>query len=148
VFSLSNALGLPVSALLSERTDPGVVVVRSADVDVLSGDAIDLRMLRRVEGLDGLLEVYDQRVRPGAVQESAGHPGTEHHIVVSGLLRVTALGRTHEVGPGDYVSFRADGPHLYEAVGGAVESVLLLQYPADVHAQHLGAGCVADEPRS
>jgi transcriptional regulator with XRE-family HTH domain len=147
VFSLSNALGVPVSALLSEQADPGVVVVRSAEVDVLSGEAIDLRMLRRVEAVDGLLELYDQRVRPGAVQDSAGHPGVEHHIVVSGRMRVTAQGRTHEVGPGDYVSFRADGPHRYEAVGGPVESVLLLQYPGDVHAQHLGAGCVSDEPR-
>ena len=41
------------------------------------------------------------------------------------------------------MSFRADGPHRYEAVGGPVESVLLLQYPGDVHAQHLGAGCVS-----
>lgn len=129
VFSLSNALGVPVSSLLSERREPELLVVRSADVDVLSGEAIDLRMLRRVEPAGGLLELYDQRVRPGAVQRSGGHPGIEHHVVLSGQLRITVRRRTLELGPGDYLSFRADGPHRYEALDGPVESVLLLQYP-------------------
>jgi transcriptional regulator with XRE-family HTH domain len=143
VFSLSNALGLPVSALLSERTGPDVLVVRSADVDVLSGDAIDLRMLGKLDPAGGLLELYDQRVRPGSVQRSAGHPGIEHHVVLSGRLRITVRGRDLEAGPGDYVSFRADGPHGYEALDGPVDSVLLLQYPvqhkADLHDLHAEA---------
>jgi transcriptional regulator with XRE-family HTH domain len=140
VFSLSNALGLPVSALLSERTEPEVLVVRSAELDVLSGAAIDLRMLRKIDPAGGLLEVYDQRVRPGAVQRSAGHPGIEHHIVLSGRLRITVHGRSLDTDPGDYVSFRADGPHEYEALDGPVSSVLLLQYaaehPRDLHDLH------------
>ena len=140
VFSLSNALGLPVSALLSERTEPDVLVVRSAELDVLSGEAIDLRMLRKIDPAGGLLEVYDQRVRPGSVQRSAGHPGIEHHIVLSGRLRITVHGRGLDAHPGDYVSFRADGPHEYEALDGPVSSVLLLQYaaehPRDLHDLH------------
>jgi transcriptional regulator with XRE-family HTH domain len=140
VFSLSNALGLPISALLSERTEPEVLVVRSAELDVLSGAAIDLRMLRKIDPAGGLLEVYDQRVRPGAVQRSAGHPGIEHHIVLSGRLRITVHGRSLDTDPGDYVSFRADGPHEYEALDGPVSSVLLLQYaaehPRDLHDLH------------
>src|SRR5215470_7804561 len=39
VFSLSNALGIPVSALLAESQASDVVLVRSAEVDVLSGEA-------------------------------------------------------------------------------------------------------------
>lgn len=131
VFSLSNALGVPVSSLLSEASAADLIVVRSDEVDVLSGSAVDLRMLRRVETVGGLFEVYDQRIRPGAVQHSDGHPGTEHTVVVSGLLRITARGVSQEIGPGDYVSFRADGPHEYEAVDGLVKSVLLLEYPPD-----------------
>lgn len=131
VFSLSNALGLPVSALLSEPPSSELVVVRSADVDVLSGDAVDLRMLRRLESPGSLFEVYDQRIRAGRVQHSAGHPGTEHHVVLTGRLRITARNRTQEVGPGDYLAFRANGPHEYEALTREVKSVLLLEYPPD-----------------
>lgn len=40
VFSLSNALGVPVSSLLTERADPDVVLVRSSGLEVLSSDAV------------------------------------------------------------------------------------------------------------
>lgn len=133
VFSLSNALGVPVSSLLAEQRAAELVVVRGAEVDVLRGEAVDLRMLRRVETTGGLVEVYDQQVRPGAVQRSTGHPGTEHTVVISGSLRITAHGRSQELGPGDYVAIQAQGPHQYEAVDGLVKSVLLLEYPPDVH---------------
>lgn len=142
VFSLSNALGVPVSSLLSERTSSEVVVVRSGEVEVLSGDAVDLRMLRRVETSGGLFEMYDQRIRPGAIQRSAGHPGTEHTVVVSGVLRIVSHGESQELGPGDYVAFRADGPHEYQAVDGLVKSVLMLEYPPDFR----GSGLTCIEP--
>lgn len=131
VFSLSNALGVPVSDLLTERADPDVVLVRSADLDVLSSNAVDLRMLRRMDLTDTVVEFYDQRVRPGQVQRSAGHPGREHVLVISGTLRVGPPDDPYELGPGDYVCFPAQGPHVYETVGGPVASVLLLEYPAD-----------------
>ena len=81
VFSLSNALGIPVSSLLTERTDPDVMLVHSTDLDVLSSNAVDLRMLRRMDVTDRVLELYDQRVRPGERQHSDGHPGREHVVV-------------------------------------------------------------------
>ena len=132
VFSLSNALGVPVSTLLAER-DPDVVLVRSTDLDVLSSSAVDLRMLRRLDLPGTVIEVYDQRVRPGATQHSTGHPGREHVTVVSGTLRVGPPHAPYELGPGDYVSFPAPAPHIYETVDGPVASVLLLEYPADAH---------------
>jgi transcriptional regulator with XRE-family HTH domain len=132
VFSLSNALGVPVSSLLNEPPASDLVHVRSADVDVLTGDAVDLRMLRRLEHPGSLLEVYDQQIRPGAVQHSAGHPGTEHHVVLAGRLRIGAHGRQYELGAGDYLAFRAHAAHEYEALDGLVRSVLLLEYPPDV----------------
>jgi transcriptional regulator with XRE-family HTH domain len=133
VFSLSNALGVPVSALLSEPPASDLVVVRSADTEVLSGDAVDLRMLRRLEAPGSLFEIYDQRIHAGKVQHSAGHPGTEHHVILTGRLRITARDQTQELGAGDYLAFRAGGPHEYEALTGEVRSVLLLEYPPDVH---------------
>lgn len=131
VFSLSNALGVPVSALLTETAAVGMVLVRSGDVDLLAGDAVDLRLLRRLENPGGLFEIYHQEIRPGTTQKSAGHPGTEHHVVVTGRLAVTSRGRREELGPGDYLAFPAGGPHEYEALGELVRSVLVLEYPTD-----------------
>lgn len=145
VFSLSNAFRVPVSSLLTERTPADVVLVRSAGLDVLSSSAVDLRMLRRMDLPGTVFELYDQRVRPGAVQSSAGHPGLEHVVVTSGELRVGPPDAPYVLGPGDYVCFPADGPHIYETVSGPVVSVLLLQYPADqVHSMGTAglASCV------
>jgi transcriptional regulator with XRE-family HTH domain len=131
VFSLSNALGVPVSDLLTGPADSEVVLVRAADVDVLSSNAVDLRMVRRLTLVDTIVEVYDQRVRPGQTQRSTGHPGREHVLVTSGVLRVGPPHAPYELGPGDYVCFPARTPHIYETVDGPVVSVLLLEYPND-----------------
>ena len=72
-----------------------------------------------------------QRIRPGAVQQSAGHPGLEHVTVTSGRLRVGPPDEPYLLGPGDYVCFPGRRPHSYEAVGEPVVSVLMLQYPVD-----------------
>ena len=51
--------------------------------------------------------------------------------MTSGRLRVGPPAEPHLLGPGDYVCFPAQRPHIYEAVGEPVTSVLILQYPAD-----------------
>lgn len=147
VFSLSNALEVPVSSLLTEREDPDVLLVRSAGLEVLSSNAVDLRMLRRMDLTDTVVELYDQRVRPGEVQHSAGHPGREHVVVTSGRLRVGPPEAPYELGPGDYVCFPAAAPHLYETVEGPVLSVLMLEYPAAAHPVPPVASCAVPAPR-
>lgn len=149
VFSLSNALEVPVSSLLTEQADPDVVLVRSSGLEVLSSNAVDLRMLRRMDVTGRVLELYDQRVRPGERQHSGGHPGREHVVVTSGLLRVGPQEAPYELGPGDYVCFAAQGPHVYETVEGPVTSVLMLEYPADAGppARAGTCGAATGEPR-
>ena len=73
-----------------------MTVVRAAELDVLSGEAVDLRMLRRIELDDAIVEVYDQQVRAEGSQRSLGHVGTEHTIVQAGRLRVEVQGGTAE----------------------------------------------------
>lgn len=131
VFSLSRALEVPVSDLLDTRPPGGLTVVRAADVEVLSGEGVDLRPLRRIESGDTIFEVYDQQVRADCRQDSLGHVGTEHTIVQAGRLGVTVEGHDVELGPGDYVGFDARLPHSYTAIDGPVRSALLLQYRAD-----------------
>ncbi|MFB6566345.1 helix-turn-helix domain-containing protein [Streptomyces noursei] len=131
VFSLSRVLEVPISDLLDSAPARALTVVRAEEVEALSGAGVDLRPLRRIESGDAVFEVYDQRVRAGCRQDSLGHVGTEHTIVQAGRLGVRVDGREVELGPGDYVGFDATLPHSYTALGGAVHSVLLLQYRAD-----------------
>lgn len=150
VFSLSRALELPISDLLDNSDTSALTVVRATDVEVLSGEGVDLRPLRRIEAGGAIFEVYDQRVRAGSRQSSLGHTGTEHTIVQSGGLAVEVDGHRVELGPGDYVGFDATQPHRYTAPEGEVRSVLLLQYPAGHHApspvNHPCSGCAVAGP--
>ncbi|MET9514799.1 XRE family transcriptional regulator [Streptomyces sp. NPDC002994] len=131
VFSLSRALEMPVSDLLDARPPGGLTVVRADDVEVLSGEGVDLRALRRIDTGDTVFEVYDQQFRADCRQESLGHTGTEHTVVQCGRLGVRVDRHEVELGPGDYVGFDASLPHAYLATGGPVRSVLLLQYRKD-----------------
>ncbi|MGW3967480.1 helix-turn-helix domain-containing protein [Amycolatopsis sp. NPDC005003] len=131
VFSLSRVLEVAISDLLDHRPRGGLTVVRAAEVEVLRGEGVDLRPLRRIEAENSVFEVYDQLVRGDAPQRSQGHAGVEHTIVQTGGLRVEAGGRTVDLGPGDYVAFDAGEPHSYTAPDGPVRSVLLLQFRAD-----------------
>jgi len=131
VFSLSRALEVAISDLLDHRPRGGLTVVRAADVEVLRGEGVDLRPLRRIEAESSVFEVYDQVVRGDAPQRSQGHVGVEHTVVQAGGLRVEVGGRTVDLGPGDYVAFDAREPHSYVALEAPVHSVLLLQYRAD-----------------
>ncbi len=128
VFSLSRALELPISDLLDHRRPAGLTVVRAAEVEPLSGEAVDLRLLRRLELDSAVVEVYDQRVRPEGRQDSLGHVGVEHTVVQVGRLRVDVDGERVELDAGDYIAFDAHAPHRYTALDGPVRSVLLLQY--------------------
>jgi transcriptional regulator with XRE-family HTH domain len=128
VFSLSRALEMPISDLLDTQHSEAVTVVRAADADVLSGEGVDLRPLRRFETGGAIVELYDQQVRAGSRQPSLGHAGTEHTVVQSGTLTVEVDGHTEVLGPGDYVSFDASLPHCYQALDEPVHSVLLLHY--------------------
>lgn len=137
VFSLSRVLEVPISDLLDTRPPLGLRVVRASEVEVLSGEGVDLRPLQRIESGEGVFEVYDQQVRAGERRDSLGHVGVEHTIVQAGRLGVRVEGREVELGPGDYVGFDATLPHSYTALAETVRSVLLLQYRADqrLHAQ-------------
>ncbi|GAA2613680.1 XRE family transcriptional regulator [Streptomyces axinellae] len=131
VFSLSRVLEMPISDLLDTRPPAGLRVVRAKDVEVLSGDAVDLRPLQRIESGDAVFEIYDQQVRAGCRRDSLGHVGTEHTIVQAGRLGVSVDGHEVELEPGDYVGFDAALPHSYSAQEETVRSVLLLQYRPD-----------------
>ncbi|WP_018350675.1 helix-turn-helix domain-containing protein [Longispora albida] len=130
LFSLSRALDVPVSALVSEADRSAIALVRAGEGTKIAGAAVDLRLLHRLDAGRSIIEVYEQVVRPGTVQHSEGHPGLEHIHLVSGVLRVGPPHDPFELRAGDYVCFSASMPHSYEAVGGPTLATLILQHSA------------------
>ncbi|MDN3258269.1 XRE family transcriptional regulator [Streptomyces sp. CSDS2] len=130
VWALAVALGVPFSALV-EPPAWQVRVIRAGQGPVVrseqSGYAASLLSACPPGARRDLYSVW---LEPGAVRESEPHiPGSVEHLVVSeGAVKAGPRGETVELGPGDYMSYRADVPHSYEALAGGAKLVLVMQH--------------------
>ncbi|HEY4058883.1 MAG TPA: helix-turn-helix domain-containing protein [Kofleriaceae bacterium] len=120
LWKIARALEVTFSALISNRTQSGALVLRSQDAKVLTSKdrTYSSRALfpfdepRRVE-------FYELRLSPGSVEEADGHPpGTTENLVVNaGTMEIDISGDTHKLETGDSILFEADSPHAYRNVG-------------------------------
>ncbi|HEY4180386.1 MAG TPA: helix-turn-helix domain-containing protein [Kofleriaceae bacterium] len=120
LWKIARALEVTFSALISNRTQSGALVLRSQDAKVLTSKdrTYSSRALfpfdepRRVE-------FYELRLSPGSVEEADGHPpGTTENLVVNaGTMEIDIAGDTHKLETGDSILFEADSAHAYRNVG-------------------------------
>jgi transcriptional regulator with XRE-family HTH domain len=131
--ALATALDVPIAwFLLDSSAAPRLV--RAAD-----------RPRRRM-GSDGggLTQVDGGVARDVAIFEGTmpvgyrtgfhAHPGDEHHVILSGRVRITQGESIVEAGPGDYVLLDGTLPHDAEALGDE-PARLLIVYPRGGHSE-------------
>ncbi len=128
LWKISVALGVPFSALISNRQGGSVAVLRADQAKKLTSHdgTFTSRALfpfdepRRVE-------FYELRLAPHGVEHADAHaPGTVENLVVSqGTVEIEASGTRHVLGAGDAIVFEADRPHAYSNPAG-VEAVMYL----------------------
>lgn len=128
LWKIARALEVTFSALISARTQSGVLVLRASDAKILTSKdrSFSSRALfpfdepRRVE-------FYELRLTTGGVEEADAHPpGTMENLVVTqGAVEIDAAGETHRLEAGDSILFEADTPHAYRN-GGRGEAVMYL----------------------
>jgi transcriptional regulator with XRE-family HTH domain len=145
LFALASVLRVPFSELISDREPPPVQVIRSSEGSRVVGQGIVARLLRCFNSGQDFLELFHLRVRPGTVTIGQRHPiGVFEHVLVhEGRLLTGSVDNLVELGPGDYIAFRADVPHSYEALDGDVVATLLMQYPSTMGSEynrHTGGG--------
>ncbi|MEU1351736.1 helix-turn-helix domain-containing protein [Streptomyces sp. NPDC005795] len=128
LYALTTALGLPLSAVLS---DPPPTGGRGPTPPGVSGSAVTAVLLERYEDEAAVTDVFRVSIRAGAVQESQAHvAGTrESLMVLTGTAVVGPPDDTRTAGPGVSAHWRADAPHVYGAPDGDVEGVLFVRSP-------------------
>lgn len=129
LYALATALGLPLSAVLSDPLPAG----RSGPaLPGVSGSAVTAVLLERHEDGSAVTDVFRISIRAGTVQESQGHvPGTrESLMVLTGTAVVGPPDDTSTAAPGVCAHWRADVPHVYSAPDGDVQGVLFVRYPS------------------
>ncbi|WP_340377847.1 XRE family transcriptional regulator [Streptomyces sp. SS7] len=117
LFSISTALGVPVTRLVSER-DQVMTVQRSADGVWDEHDGYAARALDHVYG-SGVIENYVVHIKGGAGRSESHPVGTlEHLYVISGRVRVGPVDSPVELSAGDFVRYPGDRAHVYESLEG------------------------------
>ena len=139
--ALAAALQIPMGDLITASDPAPVTVVRNDEGTDIPGTANDLRLIARFTP-GGTVEVYEAQWPKRSTRNAGGHgPGTREHVFVTrGGLKVGPLGREVGLAGGDYATFAADEPHLYEARAGT-RALLLMQWAPGAQA---AAGAVAD----
>jgi transcriptional regulator with XRE-family HTH domain len=134
-WKISSALGVPFSALLNERAEGGLHVMRAADSKKLTSH--DGRFVSRaLFPFDERrrVEFYELTLRPGGVEQAHAHnPGTVENLVVAqGQLELDVGGRREVLGANDAIVFEADVPHVYRNLSGGETVMYLVMVYADL----------------
>ncbi|MHB9852801.1 helix-turn-helix domain-containing protein [Streptomyces krungchingensis] len=130
LWALGVALGVPFSALV-EPPAPAVQVIRAGEGPTVHSERADYAATLLSASPPGARrDIYHLRMEPGAVRASDPHiPGTVEHLIVgAGRLAAGPRGETVELGAGDYMSYRGDVPHAYEALAPGTAFVLVMQH--------------------
>jgi quercetin dioxygenase-like cupin family protein len=75
-------------------------------------------------------DVYRISAEPGVGRESEPHmPGVVEHVVISsGRALVGLAGEPVELGPGDYICYPGDLPHVFQALEPGTRAVLVSEH--------------------
>ncbi|RCG29705.1 XRE family transcriptional regulator [Sphaerisporangium album] len=123
LWAVTAQLGVPVATIFGPPAEPLAV----------HGTAVEATLLQVFEEDRVTFELYRIHLPAGASQTSPAHPGgvTEHLTVFSGVLSAGPATGPSRAGPGEYLTWRADVPHTYAAIGAEdVHAGLLIRYPS------------------
>ena len=129
VWKISHALGVPFSALITDKAVHRPAVLRASRMRVLTshdGAFVSRALFPFDEPRE--VEFYELRLAPGSVEKADAHPpGTkENLVVVEGDLDMVVGVEHHQLGVGDALLFEADVPHEYWNRGTATLRMFLV----------------------
>ncbi|MDN3251031.1 XRE family transcriptional regulator [Streptomyces sp. ZSW22] len=130
IWALAVALGVPFSVLV-ESPAPALITVTAGAGPTMHAENSSYAGTLLSAGPAGVRrDIYHGALEPGAPRESDPHiPGSMEHLVIStGRLLAGPRGEAVELGPGDYMSYRGDVPHSYEALEPGTTFVMVMQH--------------------
>jgi transcriptional regulator with XRE-family HTH domain len=130
--ALAHALDVPIAWFLLDQSI-GPRVVRASERPrrrLRPGGA----MSQVDGGIARDLAIFEGEMPAGYRTGLHAHPGDEHHLVVSGRMRITQGETVVDAGPGDYVLLDGTLPHDAETLGDE-PAHLLIVYPRGGHSE-------------
>jgi transcriptional regulator with XRE-family HTH domain len=130
LWALGVALDVPFSRLV-DPPKPRVQIIRAGEGPVVYSEKANwAATLLASCPPNARRDLYLIIAEPGTARESDPHmPGVIEHVVVSvGRARVGLLNEPVEVGPGDYVAYPGDVPHIFEALEPGTVAVMVSEH--------------------
>lgn len=127
LWSLGIALKVPFSQLV-DPPRPRVQLIRAGEGATLAAEQADYVItLLSTCPPHARRDIYLVRAEPDSPRRSDPHmPGiVEHVVIVQGRARVGLADEPIELGPGDYVAYPGDLPHVFEALEPDTTAVLV-----------------------
>ncbi|MBB6555908.1 XRE family transcriptional regulator [Nonomuraea rubra] len=130
LWALGVALGVPFSRLV-DPPRPAVRLIRAGEGPAVhSGHAGYTATLLASSPPGARRDLYRVEAQPGESRRSDPHmPGTVEHLVI-GVGRALAgpLDEPVELGPGDYLSYPGDAPHVFTALVPDTSGVIVMEH--------------------
>ena len=128
---LAEALRVSISELFDTPASGEVRIVRASEAEPIAATEMGLRLLEQADNLSGNLELLEftipaHRLELPITRVSGARDAL---LVLQGHLIAGPLERISELASGDYASFPADGPYMYEAARSTVRALVLRYTP-------------------
>jgi transcriptional regulator with XRE-family HTH domain len=131
--ALADALDVPIAwFLLDQSVAPRLV--RASDRPRRRGLRGGASMSQVDGGVARDLAIFEGAMPAGFRTGFHAHPGDEHHIILSGRVRITQGESVVEAGAGDYILLDGTLPHDAEAIGDE-PARLIIVYPRGGHSE-------------
>jgi transcriptional regulator with XRE-family HTH domain len=127
LWALATAMGIPFATLVDEGPTTPRLVRADAATAVTAADAPYAAALLSASPPHVRRDIYLIRAEPGAPRDSRPHSGgtLEHVVILAGRARVGPADAAFDLGPGDYLSYPGDAPHVFEALEPGTRAVLV-----------------------
>src|SRR5581483_672205 len=130
LWALCVALDVPFSRLLDPPT-PRTQVIRADEGPTVTAAQADYHATLLASSRPGArCDIYRIAAEPGHPRASEPHMSgvVEHAVIGAGRALVGVTGETTELGPGDYIRYPADRPHVFEALEPGTQAVMLSEH--------------------
>jgi len=130
LWALGTALGVPLSRLIDPPTrDVRVIRAREGVVMHAERDPYEAAMLAACPP-GARRDIYRVGAEPGAGHLASPHTaGTVEHLVLgAGRVLAGPVGDAVELGPGDYLRYPGDTPHVFDALEPGTLGVIIMEH--------------------
>jgi transcriptional regulator with XRE-family HTH domain len=129
LWALGVALGVPLSRLV-DPPKRGVQVIRAEEGAAMRTEGAEYSAVLLAACPPGARrDIYRVRAQPGSPYVARPHvPGTMEHLVLgAGRVLAGPAGETVELGPGDYLAYPGDVPHVFDALEPDSSGVIVME---------------------